>query len=65
MDPKERRPFMEHASGTFVRLRKRPVKSALCLLAAGAVVVAAVYVWRGWGGKITGLTELKQQTKAS
>ena len=64
MDPKERRPFMEHASGTFVRLRKRPVKSALCLLAAGAAVVAIVYVWRGWGGKITaGLTELKQQTK--
>ena len=63
MDPKERRPFMEHASGTFVRLRRRPVKSALCLLAAGAAVVAIVYVARGWGGKIAGLTELKQQTK--
>lgn len=70
MDQKERRPIGQalegirsNASGAFARVRRRPIKAALCLLAAGAAAVAVVYVVRGWHGAPAGLSELKQRTK--
>ena len=76
MDQKERRPFRQaldgfgqHASGAFARVKRRPVKTALCLLVAGAAVMAIVFAIRGrpnWAflqANPTGIAELKQQTK--
>jgi hypothetical protein len=74
MEQKDRRPFRQalegfqtNASGAFARVRRRPIKAALCLLTVGAAVAAIVFYMRrtpNWvGSSGSGIADLKQQAK--
>jgi hypothetical protein len=73
MDQKERRPlgalerFSSNANGAFARVRRRPIKAALLLLAAGAAVAGVFFAWRWLPEYLhrspTGISELQQRAK--